>query len=154
MALKQRKSISHNLAIILVGLSLILDTVSPQIVKAQVLDWFGSKGSIAQLPKASPRLPRRVVTVVATAYSSTPDQTDDSPFIAASGKRVYDGLIAANWLPFGTRVKMPELFGDKIFTVDDRMNQRYGYSRIDIWFDAPRDDLLEFGVKRVKMEIF
>jgi len=98
--------------------------------------------------------PHKIVNAVLTAYSSTPDQTDDDPFIAASGKRVYDGMVAANWLPFGTKIKIPALFGDKIFTVDDRMNARYGYGRMDIWMNAPRKQVNAFGVKRTKIEVY
>ena len=98
--------------------------------------------------------PDQIVHAVITAYTSTPDQTDDSPFIAATGKRVYDGMIAANWLPFGTQIKIPSVYGDKIFTVDDRMNRRYGYGRLDVWLDATKTDARKFGVKRVDVEIF
>ncbi|MDD2758168.1 MAG: hypothetical protein PHD72_02215 [Patescibacteria group bacterium] len=98
--------------------------------------------------------PDKVVKAVITAYTSTPDQTDDTPDIAATGKHVYDGMIAANWLPFGTKVKIPALYGDKIFTVDDRMNKRYGYGRMDIWLDATKAEARQFGVKRVEVEIF
>jgi len=98
--------------------------------------------------------PDKVVNAVITAYTSTPDQTDDSPFIAATGKHVYDGMIAANWLPFGTKIKIPSLYGDKVFTVDDRMNKRYGYGRMDIWFDATKNEARKFGVKRVEVEVY
>lgn len=99
-------------------------------------------------------IPDRKVNAVLTAYSSTPDQTDGDPFTAASGRRVYDGMIAANWLPFGTKVKIPELFGDKIFTVDDRMNARYGFGRMDIWMEGERKTINSFGVKRTTIEIY
>ncbi|KKP59505.1 MAG: hypothetical protein UR53_C0001G0005 [Candidatus Magasanikbacteria bacterium GW2011_GWC2_34_16] len=98
--------------------------------------------------------PDMVVQAVLTAYSSTVDQCDEDPFIAASGKHVYDGMIAANFLPLGTKIKIPSLYGDKIFTVDDRMNARYGYGRADIWMDAPRWKVNEFGVQRVPIEIY
>lgn len=98
--------------------------------------------------------PDKIVNTVITAYTSTPDQTDNTPFIAASGKKVYDGMIAANWLPFGTKVKIPELYGDKLFTVYDRMNKRYGYGRMDIWLDETKTEARKFGVKRVKVEIY
>src|SRR5438128_8379875 len=45
------------------------------------------------------------MTVRATAYSSTRDQTDASPFVTASGTRVRDGIIAINGLKFGTKVR-------------------------------------------------
>ncbi len=89
--------------------------------------------------------------VSATAYSSTPDQTDDSPFITAMGTSVRDGIIATNFLPFGTKIKIPEIYGDKVFVVEDRMNRRYWYT-IDIWF-PDRASALEFGYKHVKIQI-
>lgn len=98
--------------------------------------------------------PDKVVQSVITAYTSTPGQTDDDPFIAAWGDRVYDGMIAANWLPRGTRIKIPDLYGDKVFTVADRMNSRYGYGRLDIWLDTTRAEALKFGVKRVEVEVY
>lgn len=99
--------------------------------------------------------PDKVITkAVITAYTSTPGQTDDSPFIAASGKRVHDGMIAANGLPFGTRVKIPSVYGEKIFVVEDRMNSRYGAGRFDVWLDMSRAEARKFGVKRVEVEIF
>lgn len=105
-------------------------------------------------PIISHKNPYKVLStryVVATAYSSTPDQTDSTPFIAASGKPVYDGMIAANFLRFGTKVRIPKEFGEKIFTVDDRMHFRFS-DRVDLWYQN-RDDALQFGAKRVKIEI-
>ncbi|MDP3696818.1 MAG: hypothetical protein Q8R55_02175, partial [Candidatus Taylorbacteria bacterium] len=99
----------------------------------------------------------RTHVVRATGYSSTPDQTDSTPFITASGTRVRDGIIAANVyqngrrLPFGTLVRIPEVYGDKIFVVEDRMNIRYK-NNIDIWF--PERSLAKtFGSKKVTIEI-
>jgi len=102
----------------------------------------------ANSPQASVRT--RKITV--TAYSSTPDQTDDSPFITASGAWVYDGVIASNFLEFGTKVRFPELFRDKIFTVDDKMHERFTDTRVDIWF-PDRELAKEFGIKETIMEI-
>lgn len=95
--------------------------------------------------------PIREYVVTATAYSSTIDQTDDTPFITASQTYVRDGVIAANFLPFGTAVKIPDLYGDKIFIVEDRMNKRY-LQRVDIWFPE-RQSALEFGIKQIRIEI-
>lgn len=92
------------------------------------------------------------ITVTVTAYSSTPDQTDDTPFITASGIRVRDGIIAANFLAFGTRVRFPEFYEDKIFIVEDRMNNKHEY-RVDIWFPT-RYEALQFGVRKTLMKIF
>lgn len=105
-----------------------------------------------KLPEANSRIPRRTITVPVTAYSSTPDQTDSTPFITANGQHVRDGIVAANFLPFGTTIKMPDIYGDKAFTVEDRMNSRY-YYKIDIWMPT-REAAKKFGVKYVKIEIY
>jgi 3D (Asp-Asp-Asp) domain-containing protein len=79
-------------------------------------------------------------------------QTDQSPFVTANGTRVRDGIVAANFLKFQTRIRLPELYGDKIFVVTDRMHERYT-NRVDIWMEK-KSEALRFGVKRrVKIEI-
>jgi len=92
------------------------------------------------------------IKVVITAYSSTPDQTDSTPFTTASNKTVADGIIANNMLPFGTKVRIPDLFGDKIFVVEDRMNRRKSDYHFDIWFSS-RELAVNFGVKTAELEI-
>ena len=92
--------------------------------------------------------------VTVTAYASVPSQTKSygSPFITADMTHVYSGEIAANFLPFGTRVRIPALFGNKVFTVHDRMNSRYS-DRVDIWMDSPAQDI-QFGIHRnIQIEI-
>ena len=76
------------------------------------------------------------IKMVITAYSSTVEQTDSTPFITASGKRVADGIVANNLLPFGTRIRIPDLYGDKIFVVQDRMHKRKGDFHLDIWMST------------------
>lgn len=105
-----------------------------------------------KLPVADQRQARKTIKVLMTAYSSTPDQTDDSPFITANGSHVRDGIIAANFLPFGTKVKFPELYGDKVFSVEDRMHKRFS-NRMDIWMET-RQEAINFGVKYVTVEIY
>jgi len=86
-----------------------------------------------------------------TAYSSTPDQTDSTPFITASGETVKNGIIAANFLPFGTEIEIPSLFGDRIFTVEDRMNRREP-NGVDIWMPT-RAKAVIFGAVRAKIVV-
>ncbi|PIR92097.1 hypothetical protein COU01_03625 [Candidatus Falkowbacteria bacterium CG10_big_fil_rev_8_21_14_0_10_44_15] len=89
-----------------------------------------------------------------TAYNSEPGQTDGSPCITANGFNVcehgIEDTVAANFLKFGTKVRIPELFGDKIFIVRDRMNPRFP-ERVDVWM-VNKIDAKNFGVKRVKVE--
>ena len=94
---------------------------------------------------------RRTIWVLVTAYSSTPDQTDASPFIGARGTFVRDGMVAANFLSFGTRLRFPDHFGGKEFFVEDRMNQRYA-RRIDIWMPT-REEAKQWGARWVKVEV-
>ncbi|MSU75641.1 MAG: hypothetical protein EXS55_03960 [Candidatus Magasanikbacteria bacterium] len=102
--------------------------------------------------------PDKIVRAVMTAYTSTADQTDSTPCITADGtdlcKRGTEDVLAANWLPIGTQVKIPSLYGDRIFEIHDRMNKRYGYGRMDIWLNSSKADARKFGVKRVDVEIY
>ncbi len=107
--------------------------------------------TICKIDKSSYEVVKKIKMVI-TAYSSTEDQTDDTPFITASGKHVEDGIIANNMLPFGTKVRMPKLYGNKVFTVEDRMHKRMGKHKADIWFPA-REQANNFGVKTTDIEV-
>jgi len=106
-------------------------------------------------PKTPPIAKKQVVVskrwLFVTAYSSTPDQTDDTPFITASNTHVRDGIVAANFLRFGAKIRFPTLYGDKLFIVEDRMNSRYDY-RVDIWMRS-REEAKQFGAKIVPIEV-
>lgn len=107
------------------------------------------------LPVASPEnplVPVQKIKVVVTAYSSTIAQTDSTPFITASGSSVKDGIVANNLLPFGTKIRIPEIYGDRVFVVEDRMNWRKGYYHVDIWFPEYWQ-AKEFGAKNLYIEI-
>ncbi len=93
----------------------------------------------------------KVVKVLITAYSSTPEETDDTPFITASGSYVKEGIVAANFLPFGARIRMPKIFGDQVFVVEDRLHEKNN-DRIDVWFPS-KEKALKFGTKISEIEI-
>ena len=107
------------------------------------------------LPAAGPNNPltaTKSFPVIVTAYSSTVWQTDDTPFITAAGTHVRDGIVANNLLPFGTKIRMPELYGDKIFVVEDRMHSRKSQYHFDIWFST-YEEAKNFGVENTYIEI-
>jgi len=128
----------------------------------------------AAFPVSEDKEARYEQWVVATAYSSDPWQTDSTPCLPAMQFDLckyyedygIEDTVAANFLPLGTQVKFPELYGDKIFVVRDRMNARYnGKSRIDFWVGSVTPNTPEiiaaaktkargFGVKQVKMEVY
>lgn len=97
----------------------------------------------------------RTSTHSMTAYNSLAAQTDSTPCITANNFNVcehgIEDTVAANFLKFGTKIRIPELFGDRVFTVRDRMNKRYT-DRVDIWM-LKYDDAIKFGVKRATIEV-
>lgn len=88
-----------------------------------------------------------VMYMTVTAYNSEVAQCDSTPCITADGFNLcehnQEDVIATNILPFGTKVMFPELFGDRIFTVHDRMNAKYSY-RADVWM-RDHGDAIQFG---------
>jgi len=110
---------------------------------------------VNHLPENNIWAAKKVVHRVITAYNSEIEQTDNSPCTTANGFNVCEhgeeDTIAANFLRFGTKIRIPELFGDKVFVVRDRMNTRF-FNRVDVWM-VEKQDAREFGVKLAKIEI-
>lgn len=90
---------------------------------------------VAEASNSFPALGGEVVKVWITAYSSSPDETDDTPFITAASTETRHGIVATNLLPFGTMVRIPEIFGDEIFVVEDRMHPRKRWV-VDVWMSS------------------
>lgn len=115
---------------------------------------FFQENSLIQVPifldQKNLKKQRMVVTI--TAYSSSLWETDDTPYWTASGTFVREGIVANNFLPFGTKIKIPDLFGEKVFVVEDRMNPRCSDFQVDIWFPEHRQ-ALNFGKKITYIEI-
>ncbi|MBD3334429.1 MAG: hypothetical protein GF355_02840 [Candidatus Eisenbacteria bacterium] len=89
--------------------------------------------------------------VSVTAYSSTPDQTDDTPWITAAATRVRPGIVALSRDLLKTHTPdAPFEYGDLIlvagvgvFRVEDTMHRRWR-RRADIWFPT-RDQARRWG---------
>jgi 3D (Asp-Asp-Asp) domain-containing protein len=86
-----------------------------------------------------------------TSYSSSVDETDDTPFLTASGTETRDGVAATNMYPFGTKIRIPGHFGNKIFTVEDRMHPRKK-NVVDVWMPSKQDAIV-FGAHYTEIEI-
>ncbi len=108
--------------------------------------------AFGRLPQAGLRGPYYVKTVIASAYNSVPEQTDSTPFITASGTHVRRGVIAANFLPIGTQITIPDIYGDEVFVVEDRMNARY-QNNVDIWMEHVAD-AKRFGRRTVRIYVY
>lgn len=152
--------------------ALVMNVIVPTTVKAQSIvqvEAIGNSNAVisqsapteqstvsySTLPKPAEKpqpAVKKTLTVRASAYSSTVDQTDSDPFTTASGAKVRDGGIAMNGIQFGTKVRIPSHYGDKVFTVTDRMNARWGNKRIDIWMPT-RAGAKQWGVRTVTIEV-
>jgi 3D (Asp-Asp-Asp) domain-containing protein len=97
----------------------------------------------------------KTLKVEMTAYNSDISQCDGSPCITANGYNVCRGgkqdTVAANFLPFGTKIRIPEFFGEQVFIVRDRMNSRY-QTRVDVWMRSYQD-AINFGRRFATIEI-
>lgn len=93
--------------------------------------------------------------VTLTAYNSEVEQCDGDPCTTASGfnvcKHGIEDTVAANFLPLGTKIKIPSLFGDRIFVVRDRTAKKYG-DRVDVWM-IKKQDALQFGKRRANVVV-
>ena len=110
-----------------------------------------------------------VLDLTMTAYSSTPDQTDDTPFVTASGQGVRDGVVAISrdlerlGLRFGSKVVVTTVGGPscgpaarelvgKVLEVQDRMHRRKRL-QIDVW-QPSREEALAIGRCLVRVVAF
>lgn len=96
------------------------------------------------------RPPETGTAIVAeiTSYSSEPDQTDDTPFITASGTHVHDGTIACpQKYAFGTEVKID----GKTYTCEDRMNKKFP-DRFDIWNES-NEQAIAWGLQEKRIVV-
>ena len=90
-----------------------------------------------------------------TAYNSEIGQCDVAPCITANGFNVcehgIEDTVAANFLKFGTKIKIPDLFGDRVFVVRDRMSKKHD-NRVDVWM-LDKSTAKNFGIRIAKIEV-
>ena len=94
--------------------------------------------------------PWQVISAEVSAYTSSVEETDDTPHLTASGSQTRPGVIACpSRLEFGTKV---EIFG-KLYVCEDRMNQRYaGKDVFDIWMPS-KELAIEWGRQHLEVKI-
>jgi 3D (Asp-Asp-Asp) domain-containing protein len=160
--MKTRLAHNSEKFIVFISLLSLLNLIFPQTQKVQAKEipantWEENYSpdkikSLPGLPEIKDRQARITITLTVTAYSSSVDECDSDPFTTASGEKVRDGIIAYNFLPFGAKVRFPEKFGNKVFTVTDRMAAYKGKYIADIWMPS-KHEAKQWGVKVIKMEI-
>lgn len=99
-------------------------------------------------PPAEPPPVRIEIEAEVTAYTSSPDETDDTPEINAAGTKPGPGSIAC---PRRFDLGTVFIIEGRRYTCDDRMNKRYT-NRFDIWMES-KDDAIEHGIQTLKVEI-
>ncbi len=148
-----RRSLSF---VILVSTLSLLLAAYPGVAAAPpgVADYPDAVHRQSEASAAAPKVSRRL-TVVVTAYSSTTDQTDRTPCLTANGYDLCaadrENVVAANFLRFGTKVRLPEYSAEKIYTVQDRMHPRFS-RRLDLW-KRSTEDAKTFGVQYLMVEV-
>ena len=93
------------------------------------------------------------VSVVVTKYNAVKEQTDDTPTITASNKKIKKGMIA---LSRDLEEELGLKFGDKIhltgmgtFIFEDRMNKKWT-RRVDI-YEKSIEEAKKFGIKKTEL---
>jgi 3D (Asp-Asp-Asp) domain-containing protein len=107
-------------------------------------------------PPARPAQRAHELEVTATAYNSTPGQTDASPAITAFGIRLRPGMriVAVSrdleelGLTEGVLIRIDGLDGD--WRVGDRMHDRWT-RKIDVYFGDDTEAAKRWGKRRVRI---
>lgn len=114
----------------------------------------------------------RVLILKSTAYTSSPQETDSTSKITATGTQTRLGVIAVSSdllggdLPYGSIVKLEDLgnwkdgsgagqfsglLSRQLFVVEDTMNASKR-QQIDVWM-PDRSLALRFGVRRIRLAV-
>lgn len=152
--------------ILMIGIIMIIECVARQGVPEEELSYLERTSELVFLeentiiPINAPYYPSVHIlgSVVGegmlrtiTSYNPVPEQTDDTPFITASGIDIRETnyqICASNEFPFGTIIRIEGLGACEI---QDRTNKRYKY-RID-WLTMTEDEAMEIGKKNLEIEI-
>lgn len=96
-------------------------------------------------------VPHMIVFATVTAYTSSVDETDEDPFITASGSTVRHGTLACpSKYEFGTVI---EIEGVR-YICEDRMNKRYRQTeRFDVW-KVTKQDAFAWGNKKLSIKVY
>ncbi len=123
--------------------------------------------SVAQAPiqKTISYRAGRSYVISSTAYNSLSGQTDNTPFITATGARTRFGIVALSRdmlrsIPYKSRVMIEDLtpgsrynnmLANTVFVVEDTMNARIR-GRVDMWMSS-RSQAFAWGHRRVRITV-
>jgi len=99
----------------------------------------------------------KTITVIATAYNSTINQCDTTPYIGAWGDKVSNKTIAVSRdlekiLTYKTGVYFYNPITQKweFRVVEDRMNKKKKGNRIDLWMET-YPEAIQWGKRQIKL---
>jgi len=127
-----------------------IKTIEP-LIQNESMVLSSQNPSNISIAKPNKQVVKKTHKMWVTAYTSRLEETDDTPFITASGSYVRDGIVATNFFSIGTLIRIPEQFGDKIFRVEDRMHERFERN-VDIWF-SDLGEARKFGNRYTTIEV-
>jgi 3D (Asp-Asp-Asp) domain-containing protein len=139
MTLKEKSVLV--LVLVVIALAALM---APNHAKSEELDATAKISPPEQIADA-----RKMVAEV-SAYTSSIEETDDTPGITASGARVSSSSAACPArFAFGTRIRV----AGRVYVCEDRMAARYRDGDFfDLWM-ASRPAALEWGRRSVEVEI-
>lgn len=109
-----------------------------------------------EAPRSTPVVAQNEYQLVAkvTGYSSSVNETDDSPTITASNTTTRHGVVANNCLPLGTEIELKGLRGVEsgIYYVEDTKAPRFGCEWIDVWRSS-KGSARKVGVQHTTVRI-
>jgi 3D (Asp-Asp-Asp) domain-containing protein len=115
-------------------------TVSTAMAPVPILP--GDIGSPFELPTTG------TFRATITAYTSSFEETDEDPWITASGREPESGMVACpRRFAFGTKLRI----GERVYECADRLHPRYD-TRFDIWMET-KEDARAFGRRRLRVEV-
>lgn len=105
---------------------------------------------VEALAVVSKILPHELMFAEVSAYTSSVDETDDTPNINAQGTKPGPGSIACpSRYEFGTEV----IIKNESYFCDDRMNPRYaGGDYFDIWMET-KTEAYQWGRRTVEVMV-
>lgn len=94
-----------------------------------------------------------------TAYTSDPAETDSTPCKSANGMNICHmateitmRLCAANFVPFGTTLRLQDGNDEFMCLVVDRTNKKYA-DRVDLYFGMDKQAAISWGVRAMDVSV-
>jgi len=128
-----------------------LDPTSIRLMALEAKDGVSMTSPKEQKTVSEPVAPASVrLQASVSAFTSSVEETDDTPNITASGTHVHSKTAACpTRYPFGTRIRV----AGKEYICEDRMNARYREGNyFDLWM-SDRSSAIQWGRRTVEVEV-